>query len=104
MDSVIPPATTSQDGNIISINNTTLGAAIGVVVTLVAVVLITVVCTVAVYMYKKMSAVHQQRYSNSKTITCICSIEAIHIKGEIVILNAIHSSTYYTTTLLTTGK
>ena len=53
---------TSQDDNTTSINNTALGAVIGVLVALVAVVLITVVCIVVVYMCKKRSAIYQQRY------------------------------------------
>ena len=47
---------TSQDDNTTSINNTALGAVIGVLVALVAVVLITAVCIVVVYMCKKRSA------------------------------------------------
>ena len=60
----VSPTTTSQDDNTTSINNTVLGAVIGVLAALVAVVLITIVCIVVVYMCKKRSAVHQQRYFN----------------------------------------
>ena len=62
----VSPTTTPQDDNTTSINNTVLGAVIGVLVALVAIVLITVVCIVVGYMRKKKSAKHQQRYINIK--------------------------------------
>ena len=70
----VSPTITSQEDNTTSINNTALGAVIGVLVALVAVVLITHVCIALLYMYKKKSAVHQERYHSNQTITCLQTV------------------------------
>ena len=59
-----------SNDNTTSVNNTVMGAVIGVPVSLVAAVLITIVCIALLYLYKRRSAVNQQKQQNTIASTC----------------------------------